>query len=163
MPADLDALEALLAKTTPGEWEATTYSNYAGWSIYAHGAGCIAERWYATGQQDEIPRNDLLIAALHNAAPALIAELRALREANRWRPIAEAPRESEERIAARIEPRCPRLLVWVGGELDIAYYDLYYSDGGAGFTGGSGWVGSSGEEIAEPTHFLVLPDPPEGA
>ncbi len=77
---DLDALEKLWAATTPGEWWTQKYSNYTGWSIFAPNAGCIAERWYSTGQQDEIPRNDLFIAAAHNTLPALIDELRELRE-----------------------------------------------------------------------------------
>ena len=76
---DLDALEAAHKKATPGEWEAHRYSNYSGWSVYAPEVGCIAERWYSTGQQDEIPRNDQFIVMVHNALPALIAELRQLR------------------------------------------------------------------------------------
>lgn len=88
---DIDELKRLHAAATPGEWEATRYSNYAGWSIYApNGAGCIAERWYSTGQQDEIPRNDLWIVAAHNAFPALIARLEAAEAAMQWRPIEEA-------------------------------------------------------------------------
>jgi hypothetical protein len=90
---DLDALEAALAKATPGEWEATTYSNYAGWAVYAPGAGCIAERWYSTGQQDEIPRNDLFIAIAHNALPALLAEVRDLRRPTTPEPIGEKHRD----------------------------------------------------------------------
>ena len=86
---ELDALEAALAKATPGEWKATTYSNYAGWAVYAPGAGCIAERWYSTGQQDEIPRNDLFIAIAHNALPALLAEVRELRRLTTPEPIGE--------------------------------------------------------------------------
>ena len=86
---DLDALEAALAKSTPGEWEACRYSNYSGWAVYAPEAGCIAERWYSTGQQDEIPRNDQFIALAHNALPALIAELRELRARVTPEPISE--------------------------------------------------------------------------
>jgi len=78
---DIEQLRNLLAAATPGTWKSQNYSNYAGWSIWAPDeAGCIAERWYATGTQDPIPRNDLLIAALHNAAPALLDELEAARE-----------------------------------------------------------------------------------
>lgn len=79
---DLDALEKVYAASTPGEWWAHKYSNYTGWSIFAPDAGCIAERWYSTGRQDEIPRNDLFIVAAHNQLPALIAELRELRVEN---------------------------------------------------------------------------------
>jgi hypothetical protein len=90
---ELDALEAAHKAATPGEWEATTYSNYAGWCVYAPGAGCIAERWYATGTQDEIPRNDLFIALAHNALPALLAEVRDLRRLTTPEPIGEKHRD----------------------------------------------------------------------
>ena len=90
---DLDALEAALGKATPGEWEACKYSNYSGWAVYAPEAGCIAERWYSTGQQDEIPRNDQFIALAHNALPALIAELRELRARTTPEPISDKHRD----------------------------------------------------------------------
>lgn len=76
--AELAEVKRLHAAATPGEWQAQTYSNYAGWSVWApDGAGCIAERWYPTGTQDEIPRNDLWIVASHNAFGPLIARLEA--------------------------------------------------------------------------------------
>jgi len=77
MTADQIAeLKRLWTAATQGKWEAQTYSNYAGWSVWApDGAGCIAERWYPTGTHDDIPRNDLWIVASKNAFPALIAAL----------------------------------------------------------------------------------------
>ena len=62
---DLDALEAVLAKATQGEWENHRY-------------------WVRVGRSPvaqlplDGPMNAAAIAALHNAAPALIAEHRAL-------------------------------------------------------------------------------------
>lgn len=85
MPADLDSLEVLIAKAAE----------------------------YEGGRR--IVMTDILRQCLHNAAPALIAELRELRievtrviersydtedeiekllDANRWRPITEAPKDN---------------------------------------------------------------------
>ena len=75
--------------------------------------------------------------------PALIAELRELRAANRWRPIAEAPRD--------------------GSPVDL------WTDDGERFTDCAfirdrwrrptpqGWV----PLFSEITHFRLAPDPPE--
>jgi len=137
---ELDALEAALAKATPGEWEATTYSNYAGWAVYAPGAGCIAERWYSTGQQDEIPRNDLFIAIAHNALPALLAEVRDLRRPTTPEPIGEKHRDGNW------------WLVW-GGDMDkwvIAHHDELMWQ----------WYRDCGLSV-NPTHALPLPGRPE--
>ena len=137
---ELDALEAALAKATPGEWEATTYSNYAGWAVYAPGAGCIAERWYSTGQQDEIPRNDLFIAIAHNALPALLAEVRELRRLTTPESIGEKHRDGNW------------WLVW-GGDMDkwvIAHHDELMWQ----------WYRDCGLSV-NPTHALPLPPAPE--
>jgi hypothetical protein len=137
---DLDALEAALAKATPGEWEATTYSNYAGWAVYAPGAGCIAERWYSTGQQDEIPRNDLFIAIAHNALPALLAEVRELRRLTTPESIGEKHRDGNW------------WLVW-GGDMDkwvIAHHDELMWQ----------WYRDCGLSV-NPTHALPMPPAPE--
>ena len=137
---ELDALEAALAKATPGEWEATTYSNYAGWAVYAPGAGCIAERWYSTGQQDEIPRNDLFIAIAHNALPALLAEVRELRRLTTPESIGEKHRDGNW------------WLVW-GGDMDkwvIAHHDELMWQ----------WYRDCGLSV-NPTHALPMPPAPE--
>lgn len=104
MPADLDALEALL-----------DYSHDYERSDLAEREGKIVD-----------------------AFPTLIAELRELREANRWRPIAEAPD---------------------GVKLDLV--------GCRHMPTSKGWLRGSGFYKREAmtsgfTHFLVLPDPPEG-
>ena len=65
MPADLDALDALYATMLD-------QIQHAKWTAANRAACKIA---------DDIP--------------ALIAELRALQAANRWRPIAEAPRDND--------------------------------------------------------------------
>ena len=114
---DLDALEALLEKATPGEWTASSHDWFA---LRTH-ALIICDRppvFYAESHA-AWPDNSGAIAALHNAAPALIAELRALRadetmhvevigdlmaettalkaeieklrEATHWRPIPDPP------------------------------------------------------------------------
>ena len=80
--AELDALDALLAKTTPGPWKFVEH-NWSDTSIYAD------ERRLAllsiADEADEETQNDLeventanssIIVALHNAAPALIASAR---------------------------------------------------------------------------------------
>lgn len=55
---------------TPGPWELQHYTNHIGFSIWAPNAGCIAERWYPTENNDTpIEANARLIAA----APELLA------------------------------------------------------------------------------------------
>ena len=139
---ELDALEAALAKATPGEWKATTYSNYAGWAVYAPGAGCIAERWYSTGQQDEIPRNDLFIAIAHNALPALLAEVRDLRRRTTPELISEKHRDGNW------------WLVWAPGAeqwMKCRWLGEYW-----------GKSGTMREQLFDdPTHALPLPGRPE--
>ena len=64
---DLDALESALAAATPGEWEATEYGK------------CRAEIDGVVCSCCLQPPDARAIVALHNAAPAMIAELRGLR------------------------------------------------------------------------------------
>lgn len=89
MAIDLDALEAVLAKATPGEWEVEvelrtevcratgdeldTVNGYNIDSKYLQIVGCEG---ILAGPDGEA--NSAAIVALHNAAPALIAEHRAL-------------------------------------------------------------------------------------
>ena len=90
MTVDLDALEAVLAKATPGEWCAVDglRARYTKILHDARGKGDgynnrVAEtcQWNpATGPQtppDEARANAAAIVALHNTAPSLIAEHRA--------------------------------------------------------------------------------------
>lgn len=78
----LDALEALLAKATPGEWEFQTcpFDNYsytlsapAAKGNYSHVIADICLR-------DPAKANAALIVALRNAAPDLIAKARRVEE-----------------------------------------------------------------------------------
>lgn len=66
------------ATHTPGPWEIARYTNYNGWSIWAEGRGCIAERWYPSAcseaENDEMKKTARLIAA----APELLAALKRL-------------------------------------------------------------------------------------
>lgn len=102
---DLEELERLLAAATPGPWEAgrmdtESYSaDYGPWkAVYAEDprggvhkpTGELLPYQVARGDGDECRANATLIAALRNAAPALIAEVRRLREdVGRWERIAE--------------------------------------------------------------------------
>lgn len=95
-PADLDRLEALYEKATPGEW----YLLGAPWlgrdmetSILAgspdpHAAKFVCDfENFADDDEDKNGWNDAdFIAALHNAFPAL---LEAARNAPRWIPVEE--------------------------------------------------------------------------
>ena len=117
---DLDALEALLAKADE----------------------------YEGGRR--VVMADIVRQCLHNSAPALIAELRELREANRWRPIAEAPKDNTgiEAIDSR-----------TGFVRVVDYYKGYPPN----------WIhcwalqGASNEcyPLDYFTHWRPLPDPPE--
>ena len=76
-PVELDALEALLAKASPGEWTSSSHDWFA---LRTH-ALIICDRppvFYAESHA-AWPDNSTAIAALHNAAPDLIAEARMLR------------------------------------------------------------------------------------
>lgn len=86
-PTSLDALEALLAKATPGEWKAAPFSSAVGCPITAqpdpkrntvvlagvHGA-------FRDDYAAEVQANAALIVALRNAAPDLIAKARRAEE-----------------------------------------------------------------------------------
>lgn len=97
---DLDELERLLAKATEGPWRVIDYDcgdtehydhNGPCPSIQApddqdcaivHWDGFKQKYWSAAnGNQRQIEANAALIVALRNAAPAMIAELKALRRA----------------------------------------------------------------------------------
>lgn len=97
--ADLDQLEALLAKATPGEWRVIEYDcgdtphydhNGPCPSIQAddqqdcaivHWDGFKQSYWSsANGNQRQIEANAALIVALRNAAPDLIAKARRVEE-----------------------------------------------------------------------------------
>ncbi len=69
MTVDLNALEAVLAKTTPGEWKYSQREDY-----FDINGLLLGHMRYPLGDKSD----DLCaIVALHNAAPTLIAEHRA--------------------------------------------------------------------------------------
>jgi hypothetical protein len=78
---------------------------------------------------------------LADAAPALIAELRGLREATRWRPIAEAPKDGTP------------VELWAEGRRFANCYWMAVT---------RRWIDAGGR-VSKPTHWRPLPDPPEGA
>ena len=107
-PVDLDALKALYATMLD-------QIQHAKWTAANRAACKIAD-----------------------AAPALIAELRELRDANRWRPIAEGL--PEERL---------NVLVWDGERACKA------------FQRGKAWFGDGLYLSRKISHWRLLPDPPE--
>jgi hypothetical protein len=179
MPVDLDALEALLEKATPGEWTASSQDWFA---LRTH-ALIICDRppvFYAESHA-AWPDNSGAIAALHNAAPALIAELRELREdealhvsvigdlmaetttlkaeieklqaANRWRPIAEAPKDNA--VIEAIDSRT--------GFVRVVDYYAGYAPTYPHWN--PCWALQGASNRCYPldyfTHFRPIPDPPE--
>lgn len=84
---DLSTLDRLAAQATPEPW--TVNRNYLLYGPHSHKH--IATFWDTGTVVDRSPADAVLTAALRNAAPALIAELRALRaEMARLRPVVEA-------------------------------------------------------------------------
>lgn len=60
---------------TKGPWEIARYTNHVGFSIWADGAGCIAERWYPSEREDApIEANSKLIACAPEMAEMLLNE-----------------------------------------------------------------------------------------
>ncbi|MEQ1891057.1 MAG: hypothetical protein ABL998_00825 [Planctomycetota bacterium] len=81
---DLDALDRLIAAATPGPWAWDEPSNWAGLSarvmVTEPSYGLVATVDIAGWRPRKIGTNNAaLIVALSNAAPALLAELRAAR------------------------------------------------------------------------------------
>ena len=64
---------------TAGPWEIQHYTNFLGFSVWAEGAGCIAERWYECTQSDpygsEIVGNAQFIAHARTDIPTLLDDL----------------------------------------------------------------------------------------
>lgn len=117
-PVDIARLRELLAKATPGPWgvERTDKDNWIG-PMRRSGDGKVAEIVCDTDRNGLYPeylqRNDAnadLIAALRNAAPALLdelerlrkdsAELNAIAKAMGNRPVFDGFKTSPERLAA---------------------------------------------------------------
>lgn len=80
---DLDQLEALLAKATPGEWDVAPYYTGTGPDEVCRGMLVVDDDWpIGIISENDPPLGDTLsddldlIAALRNAAPDLIAKAR---------------------------------------------------------------------------------------
>jgi len=76
-----------------------------------------------------------------------------------WQPIETAPKDGGI-DAQRV------LLLFANGDVSVAYWDLYYAEGGRGYQGCDAWIEPvSGELLAnqynEPTHWQPLPPPPQ--
>jgi hypothetical protein len=86
----------------------------------------------------------IAVLARFTAAPAdsLLAALDAVDPARVWRPISEAPRDGTTVLGLCRHHLRPVQPVWFG-------------DGG--------WWGPNGRSANKTTHFLPLPEPPEGA
>jgi hypothetical protein len=173
---DLDALEALLARATPGEWASRPGMPgvIVGGEMHEYTRGsCQGQIFSATLgsgiSPEERDANAVAVVMCHNAAPALIAELRELRAgndhdlaqavqaidylmgeinalkalgetlqaANRWRTIAEGL--PEERLS---------VLIYDDETINKAFK-----------RGGSWYCDVFHGPV---THWLPLPDPPEG-
>ena len=165
-PVDLDALEALLEEATQGEWTASSHD----WFAVRTDALIICDRppIFYSESHAAWPGNSVAIAALHNAAPVLIGELRALRadetmhvevigdlmaettklkaeieqlqEANRWRPIAEAPKDGTPFEALHRDSGFIRVV----GLSELGTFDVFYP-------------------LDYFTHYRPIPNLPEGA
>lgn len=110
MPVDLDAMKALYATMLD-------HIQHAKWTAANRDACKIAD-----------------------AAPAIIAELRELQSANRWRPVAEGLPEDNVNV-----------LVWDGERACKA------------FRRHGSWLGDGLYLSRKITHWRPLPDPPESA
>ena len=86
---DIERIEGLLAKATPGEWKADDISfgddNEPPYGPYGYiSTGGRRGKPILQAIQSRKVNDDLrLVAALRNAAPAMIADLRRLREVER--------------------------------------------------------------------------------
>jgi hypothetical protein len=69
-----------MTKHTPTPWSVQRYGNYNGFSIWAPGAGCVAERW-SPSEDKETPfeANAKFICRAVNSHDALLAALIHLR------------------------------------------------------------------------------------
>jgi hypothetical protein len=131
-PADLDALEAALAKAAPGEWKIGLSKN-GRWQVSAKGMQ-VCWVWGTTAR----PAKELgaAICAAHNALPALIAAARAT--------VPEVIGD-RHRDGQRWQLYFPRVYGW-----DVGYWQ-----------NGRWWVNGHVSGYT-PTHALPIPPAPEG-
>jgi hypothetical protein len=93
---NIDELEEMLAKATPGPWYASAQGG--GGVDYRSDQPSVAVVVYAARPQNEAMANQALIVALRNQADALLTELRTLRK------------EKEDAVAALRAIHAARLL-----------------------------------------------------
>ena len=81
-----------------------------------------------------------------------------------WQPIETAPKGGGAELVTDpnwVEP--PRILMkFEHGEISVAYWDWYYAEGGAGYSGGEAWIEPcSGEQLSmhygTPVSWMELP------
>jgi hypothetical protein len=150
IPVDLDALEALystmLDNIQGGQWRAANSNACA----IADAAPALIGELRAL-RVDESMHVEV-IGDLMAETTTLKAEIEKLREANRWRPIAEAPKDN-----AGIEAIDSR----TGFVRVVDYYKGYPLD----WTHCWALQGASNEcyPLDYFTHWRPIPDPPEGA
>ena len=133
---DLDALEAALAKSTPGEWKWSINDKRVQVAAVRHAAQVCAV-WNTSAHPATAVAN--AIVATHNALPALIAELRQLRARTTPEPIGEKHRDGNWWMAWE-----PGYETWF--KLRWRY---------------EGWQLSGCNFFGTPTHALPIPPAPE--
>lgn len=140
---DLDALEAALAKATPGEWKWSINSKRVQVAAVRHAAQVCAV--WNTSAHPATAVADAIVSA-HNALPALIAELRELRaenaaiKARAWQSIETAPKNGTGFLAWNESLRIVEASWWSDNMAGITHWQPF-PDG--------------------PTHVLPLPPAPE--
>ena len=93
---DLDALEAALAKSTPGRWRRGSRDEYV--VVHLDHGYIVCDEDPEDDNAERVEADTDIIIAAHNALPALIAELRELRaesaaiKARAWQSIETAPK-----------------------------------------------------------------------
>jgi hypothetical protein len=100
-----------------------------------------AEVCYAIG----VGRGEKGKAMAERRAQVMLAALQSAKPADGWRDISEAPKDGARIICMRNDDRS---LPWG------AYWRKY-------FDGSEGWSNEDGDET-RPTHFMPLPQPPQG-
>jgi len=137
---DLDALEAALARATPGEWIIRDHSKDEQ-CIYieapSDGVATIFTDCKASLEENLATARSIALA--HNALPALIAELRQLRARVTPEPISDKHKDGNW------------WLIWEPGH--EAWYKLRWRD--------NSWQGSGFRFFGTPTHTLPAPPAPE--
>lgn len=163
-PEQIAELERLLELVPSADWTKTPYEDHFGQGemlVGSNGSGkyvchvytAVKATAWATTQKWQAGRaaHIELIAALRNAAPALITEIKQAREG--WRPIDTAPQQKV-------------ILLWALTDTDTGNWKMgagYWMPGYGDASGCWIWDGDRLESYSQqPTHWRALPPPPEG-